>query len=115
MNEYLYEEQLKNERFEQLIQKEMLNKEEVDFVISWDEDQRDNFLYISEYLFLNLNKSSEHDWDNKQTQLALEKRNMSVNNPQITRMNEQLDELLGPKDMPGFEGTWEQLNDLCNV
>jgi hypothetical protein len=79
MNEYLYEEQLKNDRFEQLIQKEMLTKEEVDFVISWDEDQRDNFLYISEYLFLNLNKNNK------------------------------------PKDIPGFEGTLESLNDLCNL
>ena len=37
MTEYLYEEQLKNERFEGLVNnKEILTKEEVDFVISWD-------------------------------------------------------------------------------
>ena len=107
MNEYLYEEQLKNERFEQLIQKEMLNKEEVDFVISWDEDQRDNFLYISEYLFLNLNKDSKYA--RNICDIHTEHEN------HITRMNEQLDELLGPKDMPGFEGTLKSLNDLCNL
>ena len=108
MNEYLYEEQLKNERFEMLINtKDVLTQEEADFILSWDPTEHENIIYVRDDVFLNLNIYSEHDH---------EKRNEDdANNPQITRMNEQLDELLGPKDMPGFEGTWGKLNDLCNV
>ena len=62
MTEYLYEEQLKNERFEGLVNnKEILTKEEVDFVISWDPTEKENMFYLNENEFLNLNVYSEHD------------------------------------------------------
>lgn len=55
MNEYLYEEQLKNNRFEKLINtKEILTNEEADFVLSWDPTQKSNLHYIKENKILNL-------------------------------------------------------------
>lgn len=55
MTEYLYEEQLKNEKFERLINtKEYLTKEEVDFILSWDSSEHDHILYLNENEFLNL-------------------------------------------------------------
>jgi len=67
MTEYLYEEQLKNERFEELVNTKMiLTKEEVDFVISWDPTEKENMFYLNENEFLNLNIYSEHDHEKKQ-------------------------------------------------
>ena len=55
MNEFLYEEQLKNERFEMLVNtKEILSKEECDFVLSWDSSEHENMLYLNDNEFLNL-------------------------------------------------------------
>jgi|MDSV01.2.fsa_nt_gb hypothetical protein len=55
MNEYLYEEQLKNEKFEMLVNtKEILSKEECDFVLSWCPSEHDNMLYLNDNEFLNL-------------------------------------------------------------
>ena len=72
MNEYLYEEQLKNERFEMLVNtKEILTKEEVDFVISWDADEHENMFYLNENEFLNLNVYSEHDHENLQYEFSV--------------------------------------------
>ena len=66
MNEYLYEEQLKNERFEMLVNtKEVLTKEERDFVISWDADEYQNMFFLNENEFLNLNIYSEHDHEKR--------------------------------------------------
>ena len=65
MTEYLYEEQLKNERFEMLVNTKMiLTKEEVDFVISWDPTEKENMFYLNENEFLNI--YSEHDHEKKQ-------------------------------------------------
>tara|TARA_R110000751_G_scaffold1379_8_gene5199 strand:+ start:650 stop:871 length:222 start_codon:yes stop_codon:yes gene_type:complete len=70
MNEYLYEEQLKNERFEMLVNtKEILTKEEVDFIISWDPTERESMFYLNENEFLNLNVYSEHDHEKKGFQM----------------------------------------------
>jgi hypothetical protein len=67
MTEYLYEEQQKNERFEELVNTKMvLTKEEVDFVISWDPTEKENMFYLNESEFLNLNIYSEHDHEKKQ-------------------------------------------------
>ena len=58
MNEYLYEEQLKNFKFELLINtKEILTKEEADFILSWDPTEKDNIIYINDHAFRNLNVS----------------------------------------------------------
>ena len=66
MTEYLYEEQLKNERFEMLVNTKMtLTKEEVDFVISWDPTEKENMFYLNENEFLNLNIYSEHDHEKR--------------------------------------------------
>ncbi len=66
MTEYLYEEQQKNERFEGLVNnKEVLTKEEVDFVISWDPTEKENMFYLNENEFLNLNVYSEHDHEKR--------------------------------------------------
>ena len=70
MNEFIYEEQLKCEKFEFLVNtKETLTKEEVDFVISWDPTERDNLFYLNENKFLNLNVYSEHDHEKRQYEL----------------------------------------------
>ena len=62
MNEYLYEEQLKNERFEMLINTKVeLTKEEADFILSWDSTEHENIIYVREDVFLNLNIYSEHE------------------------------------------------------
>ena len=54
MNEYLYEEQLKNEKFEMLINTRIeLTKEEADFILSWDPTQHENIIYVRENVFLN--------------------------------------------------------------
>ena len=56
MNEYLYEEQLKNKRFEILINTKVeLTKEEADFILSWDPTEHENIIYVREGVFLNLN------------------------------------------------------------
>jgi hypothetical protein len=56
MNEYLYEEQLKNERFEMLINtKDVLTQEEADFILSWDPTEKDNIIYVNDNWFVNLN------------------------------------------------------------
>ena len=51
MNEYLYEEQLKNERFEMLINTKIeLTKEEADFILSWDPTEHEIlFMYVKVY------------------------------------------------------------------
>jgi|TARA_Y100000034_G_scaffold112186_1_gene145911 hypothetical protein len=60
MNEYLYEEQLKNYKFELLINtKELLTKEEADFILSWDPTEKDNIIYINDHVFRNLNVSNK--------------------------------------------------------
>tara|TARA_B110000495_G_C22527189_1_gene320937 strand:- start:288 stop:554 length:267 start_codon:yes stop_codon:yes gene_type:complete len=70
MTEYLYEEQQKNERFEGLVNnKEVLTKEEVDFVISWDPTEKENMFYLNENEFLNLNVYSEHDHEKRGFQM----------------------------------------------
>ena len=62
MNKYLYEEQLKNERFEMLINTKVeLTKEEADFILSWDPTEHENIIYVREGVFLNANIYSEHD------------------------------------------------------
>lgn len=67
MNEYLYEEQLKNEKFEMLINTRIeLTKEEADFILSWDPTQHENIIYVRENVFLNLNIYSEHDHEKRQ-------------------------------------------------
>tara|TARA_R110000796_G_scaffold4997_9_gene18952 strand:+ start:1631 stop:1852 length:222 start_codon:yes stop_codon:yes gene_type:complete len=67
MTEYLYEEQLKCEKFEELVNtKEILTKEEVDFVVSWDESELENMFYLNKNKYLNLNVYSEHDHEKKQ-------------------------------------------------
>jgi hypothetical protein len=72
MNEYLYEEQLKNERFEMLVNtKEVLTKEERDFVISWDADEYQNMFFLNENEFLNLNVYSEHDHEKRQYEFSV--------------------------------------------
>jgi len=72
MNEYLYEEQLKNERFEELVNTKMiLTKEEVDFVISWDPTEKENMFYLNENEFLNLNIYSEHDHEKRQYEFSV--------------------------------------------
>ena len=69
MNEYLYEEQLKNDRFEQLINTKVeLTKEEADFILSWDPTEQ-NIIYVSKDVFLNLNIYSEHDHEKRQYEL----------------------------------------------
>ena len=71
MNEYLYEEQLKYERFEMLVNtKEVLTKEERDFVISWDADEYQNMFFLNENEFLNLNVYSEHDHEKRQYEFS---------------------------------------------
>ena len=67
MNEYLYEEQLKNEKFEMLVN----TKEKVDFVISWDADEYQNMFYLNENEFLNLNVYSEHDHEKRQYEFSV--------------------------------------------
>ena len=70
MTEYLYEEQQKNERFEELVNTKMvLTKEEVDFVISWDPTEKENMFYLNENEFLNLNVYSEHDHEKRGFQI----------------------------------------------
>ena len=70
MTEYLYEEQQKNERFEELVNTKMvLTKEEVDFVISWDPTEKENMFYLNENEFLNLNIYSEHDHEKRGFQI----------------------------------------------
>jgi hypothetical protein len=70
MNEYLYEEQLKNERFEMLINTKIeLTKEEADFILSWDPTEHENIIYVREGVFLNLNIYSEHDHEKHQYEL----------------------------------------------
>ena len=55
MTEYLYEEQLKNEKFERLINtKEYLTKNEVDFILNWDPTEHEHILYLNDNEFLNL-------------------------------------------------------------
>ena len=72
MNEYLYEEQLKNERFEELVNTKMiLTKEEVDFVISWDPTEKENMFYLNENEFLNLNIYSEHNHEKRQYEFSV--------------------------------------------
>ena len=66
MNEYLYEEQLKNNKFEMLINTKVeLTKEEADFILSWDPTEHENIIYVRENVFLNLNIYSEHDHEKK--------------------------------------------------
>lgn len=70
MTQYIYDEMQKNERFEQLVNtKEVLTKEEVDFIISWSPDEHENMFYLNENEFLNLNIYSEHDHDLKEFQI----------------------------------------------
>ena len=67
MNEYLYEEQLKNERFEMLINTRIeLTKEEADVILSRDPTQHENIIYVRENVFVNLNIYSEHDHEKRQ-------------------------------------------------
>ena len=62
MTQYIYDEAQKNERFEQLVNtKEILTKEEVDFIIDWDPKEHENMFYLNDNSFLNLNVYSEHD------------------------------------------------------
>ena len=70
MNQYIYDEMQKNERFEQLVNtKEILTREEADFVISWDPTEHENMFYLNENEFLNMNVYSEHDHDLKEFQI----------------------------------------------
>ena len=70
MTQYIYDEMQKNERFEQLVNtKEILTKEEADFVISWDPTEHENMFYLNENEFLNMNVYSEHDHDLKEFQI----------------------------------------------
>ena len=72
MNEYLYEEQLKNERFEMLINTKVeLTKEEADFILSWDSTEHENIIYVREGVFLNLNIYSEHDHEKRTHQIGI--------------------------------------------
>tara|TARA_R110000751_G_scaffold21039_3_gene60961 strand:+ start:504 stop:731 length:228 start_codon:yes stop_codon:yes gene_type:complete len=72
MNEYLYEEQLKNDRFEMLINTKVeLTKEEADFILSWDPTEHNNIIYINDNLFLNLNVYSEHDHEKRTHQTEI--------------------------------------------
>ena len=72
MNEYLHEEQLKNEKFEMLVNtKEILTREEVDFVISWDASEHQNMFYLNGNEFLNLNVYSEHDHEKRQFEIEI--------------------------------------------
>ena len=70
MTQYIYDEMQKNERFEQLVNtKEILTKEEADFIISWDPTEHENMFYLNENEFLNMNVYSEHDHDLKEFQI----------------------------------------------
>ena len=72
MNEYLYEEQLKNDRFEMLINTKIeLTKDEADFILSWDPTEHNNIIYIKNNLFLNLNTYSEHDHEKRTHQTEI--------------------------------------------
>ena len=72
MNEYLHEEQLKNEKFEMLVNtKEILTREEVDFVISWDASEHQNMFYLNGNEFLNLNVYSERDHEKRQFEIEI--------------------------------------------
>ena len=51
--------------------KEILTKEEVDFVISWDIDERQNMFFLNENEFLNLNVYSEHDHEKRTHQIEI--------------------------------------------
>ncbi len=64
------QEREKNERFETLVNtKEILTKEEVDFVISWCPEEYENMFYLNDNEFLNLNVYSEHDHDLEEFQI----------------------------------------------
>ena len=53
MTQYIYDEMQKNERFEQLVNtKEILTKEEADFIISWDPTEHENMFYLNENEFI---------------------------------------------------------------
>ena len=55
MNEFIYEEMQKNNRFEKLINTKLyLTKEEADFCISWDPQCHDEIFYQEDDQFLNI-------------------------------------------------------------
>tara|TARA_R110000744_G_scaffold313325_1_gene420564 strand:- start:374 stop:595 length:222 start_codon:yes stop_codon:yes gene_type:complete len=72
MNQYIYNEMQKNERFETLVNtKEILTREEADFVISWCPEEYENMFYLNENEVLNLNVYSEHDHSLKEFQIEI--------------------------------------------
>ena len=55
MNEFIYEEMQKNNKFEKLINTKLyLTKEEADFCISWDPQCHDEIFYQEDDKFLNI-------------------------------------------------------------
>jgi hypothetical protein len=50
---------------------EYLTKKEVEFVISWDADERNNMFWISPNKFLNMNVYSEHDHEKRGYELEI--------------------------------------------
>ncbi len=54
---------------------EYVTKEEYDFIIAYDESEKNNFSYIGEYNesydYLNLNVYSEHDHEKRQYEIEI--------------------------------------------
>jgi hypothetical protein len=66
--------ELEYNNFQFLVNKQLyLTKEEYDFVISYDPDVKNNFMYIGKwdksYDYLNLNLYSEHDHEKRQYEM----------------------------------------------
>lgn len=71
-----YEAQEEFNRFEMLVNtKEYITKDEYEFIIAYDETEKNNFSYVGFYSkvgdYLNLNVYSEHDHEKRQYEMEI--------------------------------------------
>jgi len=58
--------------FEMLVNTvEIVNKEEYDFIIGYDSTEKENFTYVEDAKWLNLNVYSEHDHEKRQYEMEV--------------------------------------------
>tara|TARA_R110002050_G_scaffold118198_1_gene235525 strand:+ start:202 stop:441 length:240 start_codon:yes stop_codon:yes gene_type:complete len=77
MNEYIYEEMQKNNKFEELINTKLyLTKEEADFCISWDPSSHDEIFYQEENKFLNVKCWESMEKSGEMTEYLLDSNNI---------------------------------------
>lgn len=70
-----YEFKQEYDKFQMLVNiKQEVTKDEYEFIINYDETEKDNFFYIGDYSdfdYLNLNVYSEHDHEKRQYEMEI--------------------------------------------